>query len=87
MRTVATAKTLNPTINRRVILEIDDGMIPGGRWAGDANHFISLRSPITTDSAGRVVFKYWTWGESAHFTTVTQADFERGYYSAIIAES
>jgi subtilisin family serine protease len=86
-RTLAAAKTLNPTINRRVILEIDDGMIPGGTWAGYANHFISLRSPITTDSAGGVVFKYWTWGEPAHFKTVTQADFKRGYYSAIIAES
>lgn len=86
-RTLAAAKTLNPTINRRVILEIDDGMIPGGRWAGYANHFISLRSPISTDSAGQAAFKYWTWGEPAHSASVTQADFKRGYYSAIIAES
>ena len=84
-RTLDAAKKLNPTINRRILLEIDDGIIPGGTQAGQANHFISLRSPIT-ENAGNVTFRYWTWGEKEKSVTIPTADFLNDYYSAIIAE-
>jgi hypothetical protein len=85
-RTVAAAKMLNPTVNRRIILEVDDIMIvPTNTPAGGPNHFMCLRSPIT-ENAGSVKFDYWTWGHQQETVTVSDTDFEKYYYSAIIAE-
>jgi hypothetical protein len=85
-RTLAAAKNFNPTNDRRIILEIDDGMIPRGTHAGKANHFLSMRSKIA-EANGMITFDYWTWGQGVRTTPpMSQADFERDFYSAIIAE-
>jgi hypothetical protein len=84
-RTVAAARKLVPTANRRIILEVDSGMV-GNTHSGENDHFINMRSPITTNANGDVSFDYWTWGQAVKTATMSTANFERDYYGAIIAE-
>jgi hypothetical protein len=89
-RTVAAAKQLIPTVNRRIILEVDSGMI-GNPHSGENDHFISMRTRIVTNADSTISFDYWTWGQAVQTAggpgnPMTPADFERDYYGAIIAE-
>lgn len=84
-RTIAAAKKLTPTANRRVILSVDSGMV-GNPHSGEDDHFISMRSAIKTNPDTTISFDYWTWGQGVKTATMSVADFERDYYGSITAE-
>ena len=78
-RTVAAARKLVPTANRRIILEVDSGIV-GNPHSGENDHFINMRSPITTNANGDVSFDYWTWGQAVKTATMSTANFGRDYF-------
>ncbi|MBU1172329.1 MAG: helix-hairpin-helix domain-containing protein [Proteobacteria bacterium] len=82
------AKKLNPTANRKIVMNIDTNMIRPAKQKGKGKHFIALRSKVTELPNGDIDFSYWTWGSPPESVTqpLTKARFEDTYLGAISCE-
>jgi hypothetical protein len=90
----AHARSLRPGPDREVLLLVAQEMLrsPVSRLgrARDRvvglvpNHWVILRSPVDTDDAGSVTFRFWSWG-AQYQATLSPAGFARGYHGCLDA--
>jgi hypothetical protein len=82
-RSLAKIKTINKTVNNHVALWIAIKLLGDPR---DAQHMISLESPMIIDEVNnKVTFDYWTWGEPVKTLQTTVDNLKAYYFGAITA--